>query len=230
MAGSLSTKETHLPLTMRFAMGRNGKTDTSPPDLAHEAQLSAKGFRMIAGVDEAGRGPLAGPVVASAVIILDPQSLSGVTDSKALSAKRREAFFARITAGALVGIGVSPVLSIERTDIRKASRCAMARALSALPVKADAALIDGRDTPNTDIPCEALIGGDGKSLSIAAASVVAKVWRDRIMDALAVRHPTFGWQTNRGYGSKAHMAALIETGPSAHHRRTFAPVRAALEG
>lgn len=210
-------------------MGRNSNSATSFPDLSHETRLSAKGFRVIAGVDEAGRGPLAGPVVASAVIVLEPDMVSGVTDSKALNATRREAFFERITAGALVGIGVSSVASIEETDIRKASLCAMARALSALPVRADAALIDGRDIPDTAIPCEALIGGDGKSLSIAAASIVAKVWRDRIMETLSIRHPAFGWQTNKGYGSKAHMAALVEAGPSAHHRRTFAPVRAALE-
>lgn len=197
----------------------------SRPHFQFETDLAARGYLRIAGVDEVGRGPLAGPVMAAAVV-LDPGAIpEGLNDSKQVTAKRREALAAQLAQVAQVGVGVAEVAEIDRLNIRRAAHLAMLRALDALPAPPDMALIDGRDRPD-DLPCaaHAIIKGDTKSLSIAAASIVAKVARDRVMTALAADFPGYGWETNAGYPTKAHRAALLDIGVSPHHRRSFRPV------
>lgn len=195
------------------------------PHFQFETDLHARGYVRIAGVDEVGRGPLAGPVMAAAVV-LDPEAIpEGLNDSKQVTAKRREALAAQLAERAQVGVGVAEVAEIDRLNIRRASHLAMLRALDALPEPPDMALIDGRDRPD-DLRCaaHAIIKGDTKSLSIAAASIVAKVARDRVMTELAADFPGYGWETNAGYPTKAHRAALLDIGVSPHHRRSFRPV------
>jgi ribonuclease HII len=179
----------------------------------------------VAGVDEVGRGPLAGPVMAAAVI-LDPAVIpEGLDDSKKLSIKQREAVFPTIMASAIVGVGEASVEEIDEINILQASLLAMRRAVEALPCVPDHVLVDGRTLPQgLAMPCSGVIGGDGQSLSIAAASIVAKVLRDRLMVDLAQQHPGYGWETNMGYGSKSHIAALQDLGATPHHRRSFKPV------
>ena len=203
------------------------------PDLSREAAAQARGLRQVAGVDEAGRGPLAGPVVAAAVI-LDPAALPealllGLDDSKKLTAKRREALAPLIRSTCRWALGAASVAEIDALNILRASHLAMCRALTGLLVAPDFVLIDGNLLP-ADLPCrgEAVIGGDALSLSIAAASILAKVERDRIMQDLDAMFPAYGWARNMGYPSAAHRAALAEHGPTPHHRRSFAPVRAAI--
>lgn len=196
------------------------------PDDRHERQAVKSGFRLVAGLDEAGRGPLAGPVVAAAVI-LDPDCVpDGLNDSKALRPARREELFELIMASCHVGIASASAREIERTDIRAASLAAMCRALAALPVKADYALVDGRDFPS-GLSCQgqALIKGDARSLSIAAASIVAKVVRDRMMIRAALVHPGYGFDSHMGYGAPRHLVAIAEHGPCPLHRMTFRPLR-----
>ncbi|TNC71782.1 ribonuclease HII [Rubellimicrobium roseum] len=199
------------------------------PDFSREKDLQARGHRQVAGVDEVGRGPLAGPVVAAAVI-LDPDRIPpGLFDSKSMSRRGRERAAALIRESARVGIGQASVEEIETENILQATFLAMRRAVEALGSPVDHALVDGRQVPpNLGCPGTGLIRGDANSLSIAAASIVAKVWRDGIMVALAQQHPGYGWETNMGYGSKSHMAALRALGPTPHHRRTFAPVHKIL--
>jgi ribonuclease HII len=197
--------------------------DTAP-DFTFEMQAVARGARRIAGVDEAGRGPLAGPVVAAAVILRPGTIPDGLNDSKLLSASRREALHARLLTCAEIGVGIASVDEIDTINILRASHLAMLRALAALePVCL--ALIDGNMLPR-DIACpaEAIVKGDARCLSIAAASIVAKCVRDRIMVDLAQQHPGYGWETNAGYATPAHQSALARLGPSPHHRRSFAPV------
>lgn len=199
------------------------------PDLSLETEALAQGHVRIAGVDEAGRGPLCGPVVAAAVR-LDPARLpDGLNDSKRLTARRREALFDRIMASAEVGIGEASVAEIDELNILRASHLAMCRAIAALPAPPDLALIDGNLIPR-DLPCpgRAVVKGDALSLSIAAASIIAKVWRDRIMQDLARRHPGYGWERNAGYPTKDHLRALQDLGVTPHHRRSFAPVHKML--
>ena len=203
--------------------------EASHPDFSHEAMLIARGAQVVVGVDEAGRGPLAGPVVVAAVR-LDPQRIpKGLNDSKKLSAAQREALFAEIMASAEVTVVSAPPEEIAQRNIRGATLAAMARAVSALPNPVDRALIDGRDVP-PGLPCPglALIGGDGRSVSIAAASIVAKVMRDRMCAVMDTDAPGFGFAGHKGYGTAAHLAAIADQGPSRHHRRDFAPVAAAL--
>lgn len=196
------------------------------PDFSREAALLTAGARRVAGMDEVGRGPLAGPVVAAAVI-LDPLRLPpGVDDSKRLSPARRGLAGAAIRESAAVGLGLASVEEIDALNIREATFLAMARAVAALPVAPDHLLVDGNALPpNLPCPATAVVGGDRLSLSIAAASVVAKLWRDGLMDALAQQHPGYGWEANRGYGSESHIRALQRLGPTPHHRRSFAPIR-----
>lgn len=191
------------------------------PDFSLEQQYPSP----VAGVDEAGRGPWAGPVVAAAAI-LDPDNLPpGLDDSKKLSARRREALFDEISAAALVGVGIGSVEEIDRLNIARANDLAMARAVAALPTSPAFALIDGRFVPhNLEIPARAVVGGDGLSLSIAAASIIAKVTRDRIMAGLAIEHPGYGWEQNAGYGTAQHREALDKLGVTPHHRRSFRPI------
>ncbi|MCP1210590.1 ribonuclease HII [Devosia subaequoris] len=191
--------------------------------------LLARGARFVAGVDEAGRGPLAGPVVVAAVR-LDPDNIpEGLNDSKKLTAERRDALFETIMASAEVAIVSAPPGDIFTRNIRGATLAAMARAVAALPCTVDRALIDGRDIP-PELPCPgiALIGGDGRSVSVAAASIIAKVTRDRMCAIMDCDAPQFGFSGHKGYGTAAHLAALNLHGPSRHHRHDFAPVAALL--
>ena len=200
-------------------------TEQSVPDFAHEARLRARGFELVAGVDEVGRGPLAGPVVAAAVI-LDPDHLpDGLNDSKKLTASVRERLFTEIMRHAHVAIASIPAARIDVINIRQATFEAMAGALNGLAVRADFALIDGRDVPPLPCPAEALIGGDRRSLSIAAASIIAKVTRDRMMTLLAQTYPDYGFEKHMGYGTAKHLKALDLHGPTPLHRMSFAPLK-----
>ena len=199
--------------------------EQSVPDFAHEARLRARGFELVAGVDEVGRGPLAGPVVAAAVI-LDPEHMpDGLNDSKKLTASVRERLFTEIMRHAHVAIASIPAARIDVINIRQATFEAMAGALNGLAVRADFALIDGRDVPPLPCPAEALIGGDRRSLSIAAASIIAKVTRDRMMTLLAQTYPDYGFEKHMGYGTAKHLEALALHGPTPLHRMSFAPLK-----
>lgn len=194
--------------------------------LHFEQQARSRGYRAVAGVDEAGRGPLAGPVVAAAVILPESFDLPGLTDSKQLSEKARERLYPLIRAQALaVGIGVGRVEEIDRINILQATLRSMQRAIGRLNVPADFLLIDGNVAVPLNLPQQTLVKGDSRSLSIAAASVVAKVVRDRIMCSLDNLHPGYGLAGHKGYGSAAHRAAIAVLGPSPCHRRTFGGVR-----
>lgn len=195
------------------------------PDFSHEETLHRRGVLRVAGVDEVGRGPIAGPVTAAAVI-LDPGAIpEGLDDSKRLSAGRREALLSQLLSDAQVSIAHATVEEIDEINILRAAQLAMTRALTELPRPPDHALIDGNALP-ADLPCpaDALVKGDGRCLSIAAASIAAKVARDRIMVDLAQQFPGYGWERNMGYPSAEHRAALIRLGPTPHHRRSFKPV------
>lgn len=207
-----------------MARSDSNGTARGGPDLFHESRALAAGARLVAGVDEAGRGPLAGPVVVSAVI-LDPDRLpQGLNDSKKLTAQRREALFDQIMASAVVSIVAAPPALIARLNIRGATLWAMRQAVLALAVRPDLVLVDGRDVPpRLPVPGQAVIGGDGLSLSIAAASIVAKVTRDRMCTIMDGEEPHFGFAGHKGYGTEAHLAALNRHGPSRHHRLDFAP-------
>lgn len=178
---------------------------------------------VIAGVDEAGRGPLAGPVVASAVI-LGAHAIDGLNDSKKLSAKRREALFDQIMAHCTVGIGVATVEEIDELNILWATMLAMTRAVEALGVEPDEVLVDGNRCPGWQWKSRAIVGGDAIEPAISAASIIAKVTRDRLMLEADRMYPGYDWASNKGYGSARHMAALTQLGPSPLHRRSFAPV------
>jgi len=203
------------------------------PDFTAERALAgaAGGPRniLVAGVDEAGRGPLAGPVVAAAVcfpgLALPPAARSLIDDSKKLSPARRNAAVAAILEAGTVGTGAASVAEIDRINILQATLLAMQRAVAALAEAPAAVLVDGNRAPDLPCPARPVVGGDRLSLSIAAASIVAKVTRDRIMARLAAKHPGYGWERNAGYGVAVHRAALAALGPTPHHRRTFAPVR-----
>jgi len=198
------------------------------PDLSLENE--ARGI--VCGVDEVGRGPLAGPVVTAAVILdikLMPRWLElGIDDSKALSEKKREECLAGIKECARIGIGAASVAEIDRLNILGATLLAMRRAVEALGIIPDLALIDGNKAPPLSCPARTVIGGDGKSLSIAAASIAAKVTRDTLMRALGQRYPGYGWERNAGYGTQEHRHAIATLGITPHHRRSFAPVRQML--
>ncbi len=181
---------------------------------------------VVAGVDEVGRGPLAGPVVAAAVIIHDPAALpAGIADSKKLTATRRAALAAAICERCDTAIGVASVAEIDSINILQATWLAMTRAVDGLNGAPGHVLVDGNRLPKWHWPSTAIVGGDGCSLSIAAASIVAKVHRDGLMVALDRAFPGYGWARNMGYGTAAHLAALQALGPSPHHRQSFAPVR-----
>jgi ribonuclease HII len=184
---------------------------------------------IVAGVDEAGRGPWAGPVVAAIVILNKQQLPAGVNDSKQLSKAKREALYDSITALAVTGVGICSVEEVDRHNILGATKLAMRRAYDALSVKPDIALIDGNQLP--DLPCamDAIIDGDALCMSIAAASIIAKVTRDRLMSELARQFPQYGWERNAGYGTREHQEALARFGVTVHHRRSFAPIRRLLE-
>jgi ribonuclease HII len=178
----------------------------------------------IAGVDEAGRGPLAGPVVAAAVILERKRIPKGLNDSKQMTPDAREEAYVRIMDCAMVGVGEASVDEIDLVNIRQATHLAMARAVRALSLAPNFALVDGNDAPALPCRCDTLIDGDAKSVSIAAASIIAKVTRDRMMRTLHEEFPGYGWFNNKGYASEEHLFALNQIGPRRHHRRSFAPV------
>ncbi len=187
---------------------------------------------VVAGIDEAGRGPWAGPVIAAAVILdaahLPGSPLEGLDDSKALTKARREVLFAALIGRARIGIGAASAAEIDRYNILEASLRAMARAVNALGLTPDLALVDGNRSPELPCAVRTVVKGDCLSLSIAAASIAAKVTRDGIMARLAVRHPGFGWEHNAGYGTAEHKDALMRLGVTPHHRKSFAPVNKIL--
>ncbi|MEM1352006.1 MAG: ribonuclease HII [Pseudomonadota bacterium] len=199
------------------------------PNYEMERAAMAAGALRVAGVDEVGRGPLAGPVTAAAVI-LDPNAIPpGLNDSKQLSIKRRVALADVLVSCAEVSIGHASVEEIEAENILQASHIAMCRALAGLNVRPDLVLIDGSMVPKgLNLPAQPVVKGDQRCLSISAASIVAKIARDRIMVDLAQQHPGYGWETNMGYGSKSHISALQNLGVTPHHRRTFRPVHKML--
>lgn len=180
---------------------------------------------IVAGVDEAGRGPWAGPVVAAAVIADRNNFPNGINDSKKLNHAKREYLFEQIMQSCAVGVGLASVEEIDSLNILKATMLAMQRAINLLPTTPDIALIDGNKTPELHCRSLAIIKGDAKSLSIAAASIIAKVTRDRIMCKLASEQPFYGWERNSGYGTKIHQDALLQHGITIYHRKSFRPIK-----
>jgi ribonuclease HII len=195
------------------------------PDFSHEAAATWP----VCGIDEVGRGPWAGPVVAAAVILRPETMPDGLDDSKRLSAERREELYALLQASAVIGVGRASVAEIVTMNILQASFLAMRRAVAALRQRPAMALVDGHMLP-PGLPCpgRAVIGGDGRAVSIAAASIIAKVTRDRLMVTLSQQFPGYGWDTNMGYGTRAHADALGRLGATPHHRRSFEPVHKIL--
>ena len=201
------------------------------PHYIYESRLLKTMAGPICGVDEVGRGPLAGPVVAAAVILDRKRIPKGLNDSKLLSEDDREELYPRILEMALaVGVGEASVDEIDLVNIRQATHMAMARAVRALSVTAEFALVDGNDPPPLPCRCDTLVGGDARSVSIAAASIIAKVTRDRMMVALHDQHPGYNWRSNKGYGTPEHYAGLKTHGVTVHHRRSFAPIYHILYG
>lgn len=194
------------------------------PDLRLERRAVRRGAKVVAGVDEAGRGPLAGPVVVAAVILNTRRIPDGLNDSKQLTADAREAIYEKLMRSATVSVIVAPPLVISRLNILQATLWAMREALSSLPVRPDHALIDGNMLPK-ELPCfgETVIGGDARSCSIAAASVIAKVTRDRMCRIMHDDEPHYGFEGHKGYSTPEHLEALVRHGPGRHHRMDFAP-------
>jgi ribonuclease HII len=203
------------------------------PDFSHEIRLGRETGKVICGVDEVGRGPLAGPVVAAAVILpLDfPESIRAkIRDSKKMSAAARENIYEPLRQNCRYAVAEASVAEIDQLNILWASMLAMQRAVVGLNVTIDTALIDGNRSPKLDCAAVPIIKGDDVSLSIAAASIIAKVTRDRLMQKLAEAFPVYGWERNAGYGTSEHLAALGQHGVTEWHRMTFAPIRAAVKG
>ena len=195
------------------------------PDFSYERAAMDRGFARIAGVDEVGRGPLAGPVTACAVVLDMSRIPEGLNDSKKLSAQRRESLAEAILACAEVSVASTSVEEIDELNILRASHLAMERAVAGLLTPPDHCLIDGNLIPKgLTVSAEAIVKGDSKSVSISAASIVAKIRRDYVMSALAQQYPGYGWETNAGYPSKSHRLALQNLGVTPHHRRSFKPV------
>ena len=224
MPPKLATTRYHRQMTST----PKAKKYRSRPDLSLERAASG----LVAGIDEAGRGPWAGPVIAAAVILdadrLSRELVMGLDDSKKLSPRRRAELFEILPHYARIGVGSASAPLIDEINILAATMTAMSRAVSALRVMPDFALVDGNRLPELPCPARAVVGGDGLSLSIAAASIVAKVTRDRIMVALSTRYHGFGWDTNAGYGTAQHRDALEVLGVTRHHRLSYAPVHKIL--
>jgi len=219
MNRTLAAKSARLPLG----------GDSLRPTFRRERLALGKGIWPVAGCDEAGRGPLAGPVVAAAVV-LDPKRIPrGLNDSKKLTMAEREKLYDKICASAEVAVAFGSTARIDRDNILRASLWALARAVRALPVRPRLVFVDGRDRIDVDCDCQAVISGDALVLSIAAASIVAKVTRDRLMVRLGAAHPGYGFERHMGYSVPEHFAALTRLGPTIHHRRSFAPVAACFD-
>lgn len=190
--------------------------------LEFEKEALAKGYKTVCGVDEAGRGPLAGPVCAAAVILPEGVIIDGVNDSKKLSEKKRESLFDVIREQALsYSIAYATVDEIEEINILNATMLAMRRAINGLEIKADYAMIDGNKIPPLDIDAECIVKGDAKSMSIACASILAKVSRDRLLYKYAEEYPMYGFDKHKGYGTKVHREAILKYGPCPYHRKSF---------
>lgn len=190
--------------------------------LEFEKEALAKGYKSVCGVDEAGRGPLAGPVCAAAVILPEGVIIDGVNDSKKLSEKKRESLFDVIIEQALsYSIAYATVDEIEEINILNATMLAMRRAIDGLEIKADYAMIDGNKIPPIDIDAECIVKGDAKSMSIACASILAKVSRDRLLYKYAEEYPMYGFDKHKGYGTKVHREAILKYGPCPYHRKSF---------
>lgn len=190
--------------------------------LEFEKEALAKGYKSLCGVDEAGRGPLAGPVCAAAVILPEGVIIDGVNDSKKLSEKKRESLFDVIREQALsYSIAYATVDEIEEINILNATMLAMRRAIDGLDIKADYAMIDGNKIPPLDIDAECIVKGDAKSMSIACASILAKVSRDRLLYKYAEEYPMYGFDKHKGYGTKVHREAILKYGPCPYHRKSF---------
>lgn len=190
--------------------------------LEFEKEALAKGYKSVCGVDEAGRGPLAGPVCAAAVILPEGVIIDGVNDSKKLSEKKRESLFDVIREQALsYSIAYATVDEIEEINILNATMLAMCRAIDGLEIKADYAMIDGNKIPPIDIDAECIVKGDAKSMSIACASILAKVSRDRLLYKYAEEYPMYGFDKHKGYGTKVHREAILKYGPCPYHRKSF---------
>jgi ribonuclease HII len=202
--------------------------DSRTPHYRYERKALRNGAACVAGIDEAGRGPLAGPVVAAAVILDAKRLPRGVNDSKQLMPEEREELHAIIVERAEIGIGIVEVEEIDRINILNATFAAMVQAVNALMRPPALALIDGHIAPKLACATQCIIEGDAKSMSIAAASIIAKVTRDRIMVALDGLFPQYGFASHKGYGTPEHIEALARFGPCVHHRRSFAPVRVLL--
>ncbi|MBF0609780.1 MAG: ribonuclease HII [Magnetococcales bacterium] len=217
-----------LPVSGKNAIGRP-RVVPPKPDFFHEQPLWDQGFRFVCGVDEVGRGPLAGPVVAAAVVFRQPQPITGLDDSKRLTLPQRRALLPLIQHQCWHAIALASVSEIDRLNIRQAALLAMSRAVAQLACQVDFVLVDGRDLP-VGLPCpgKAVVGGDGSSQSIAAASVLAKLYRDDLMIQLDREYPGYGWQGNAGYPTAQHRQALQQLGITPHHRRSFGPVRQLL--
>jgi ribonuclease HII len=196
-----------------------------------EKRLRSQGFLRIAGIDEAGRGPLAGPVVAAACILPEDVFFANLNDSKQLSAEEREILFQEIIScpHLLYGIGIIDVGTIDRVNILQATFLAMRKAIESLPLPPDYILIDGSQIPQFSIPTESIIKGDRLSISIAAGSILAKVTRDRIMVELDQKHPHYGFKQHKGYATEQHILAIHTHGPCSVHRRSFDPVKTILK-
>lgn len=209
--------------------GTGGNRRRRGAPLTLERELWGRGLGLVAGVDEAGRGPLAGPVVAAAVIFRPEQRVPGVTDSKQLTERQREELVVAIRRRALcIGVGAASSRDVDRLNVLQATHLAMRRAVARLSVTPDHVLVDGLPVGDLGVEHTAVVGGDAKSYTIACASIVAKTTRDRIMRRLAARYPDYGWETNVGYGTAEHVTALGACGPTPHHRRTFVPVQLCL--
>ena len=201
------------------------------PHYIYESRLLKTMAGPVCVVDDAGRGPLSGAVVAAAVILVRGRIPKGLNDSKLLDEETREDLYPRIMEMAVaVGVGEASVEEIDLVNIRQATHLAMARAVRALPVTAMFALVDGNDAPALPCKCDTLVKGDSRSLSIAAASIIAKVTRDRLMALLHDNHPVYGWRQNKGYGTPEHLTGLRAHGITVHHRRSFSPVHHILYG
>lgn len=195
-----------------------------------EERLRAEGKTWIAGIDEVGRGPLAGPVLAVALILPPGCIIEGATDSKRLSARVREELAREIEGRAFaVGIGAASAREVDEINVLRATELAMRRAVANLPVRPDHLIVDGLPVPGLGEQQTAVVSGDQLVHMVSCASIVAKVTRDRLMKRLARRYPEYGWERNSGYGTRAHLEALARLGPTPHHRRSYAPVQLALK-
>jgi ribonuclease HII len=200
------------------------------PSIETEHRLAGSSRTLIAGVDEAGRGPWAGPVVAAAVIFPTAQMPEGLDDSKRLTAERRDVLHDAIVECAIVGVSIVEVCDIDRLNILQATMQAMCEAVARLAWMPDTVLVDGNRPPQLSQRTVCVVEGDQLCPSISAASIVAKVTRDRLMVDLAQEFPVYSWHTNKGYGTRCHADAIAQFGVTAHHRRSFAPIRSALAG